>query len=75
MTSKGQLNKLIDSLLHPLFKKHPGFVILDGILHALVEQNPEESLHKFIKYNLDKLVKYTVRWFERGKTRSNRRIA
>lgn len=73
MTSKGKLNKLIDSLLHPLFKKHPGFVILDGVLHALVEQNPEESLHKFVKYNLDKLVKYTVRWLERGKTRSNRR--
>ena len=72
MTSKGQLNKLIDSLLHPLFKKHPGFVILDGVLHALVEQNPEESLRKFVKYNLDKLVKYTVRWLEHGKQSSRR---
>ena len=67
MTGKGKLNRLIDSVMHPLFKKHPGFVLLDGVLHALVEQNPEESLRKFIKYNLDKLVKYTVRWLERGR--------
>jgi len=59
--TKGQLNKIIDTLIHPYFKKHPFFVVIDGILHAMVEQNPEESIKKFIKYNLDKFVESCAR--------------
>jgi len=37
--SKGELNKLIDSLIHPLSKTDRSFIVLDGFLHGLVEQN------------------------------------
>jgi len=54
--SRGELNKLIDSLCHPLFKTDGGFVLVDGLLHGLVEQNPPSSIGKFIKYNLPALI-------------------
>ena len=50
--TKGGLNKIIDSLCHPLFQTNEGFILVDGILHAMVEQNPPTSIQKFIKYNL-----------------------
>jgi len=52
MVAKGQLNKLVDEPLHPYFKVDAGYILLDGFLHALVEQNPSESFQKFLKYNL-----------------------
>lgn len=38
--TKSELNKPIDSLCHPLFKTNEGFILVDGLLHGLVEQNP-----------------------------------
>ncbi len=58
--SKGQLNKMIDSVMHPLFKKDAKFIIVDSALHALVEQNPTLSISKFLKYNLQEIVQQTV---------------
>ena len=55
-TAKGKLNKLVDDVMHPHFKQHPATIIIDGFLHAIVEQNPDESLRKFVKYNLPKLL-------------------
>jgi hypothetical protein len=54
--TKGEWNKFIDSILHPLSKKNKGLLVLDGFLHAAVEQNPTESVKKFIKYNLPKIL-------------------
>ena len=54
--TKGELNKLVDSLCHPLFKVDKGFMILDGFLHALIKQNPPLSIRKFIRHNLSKLI-------------------
>ena len=54
--TKGELNKLIDSLCHPLFKTNEGFILVDGLLHGLVEQNPPLTIRKFIKHNLPKLI-------------------
>lgn len=54
--SKGEVNKLIDSLLHPLFGRNLAFVLADSFLHGLVEQNPPETVVKFIRYNLPKIV-------------------
>jgi len=34
-----------------------GFVIVDGVLHALNEQDPVESFVKFLKYNAPELLK------------------
>ena len=47
----GELNRLIDSLMHPHFRKHPALIILDGLLHAVVEKDADVSLRKFIMYN------------------------
>lgn len=54
---KGEVNRLIDAALHPLFRKSKSFIILDGVAHAVNEQNPKESAVKFIKYNLKELIK------------------
>jgi hypothetical protein len=60
-TDKGKLNKLIDDLIHPHFREYPALIIVDGLLHAMVEQNPKASLRKFIKYNVPKLLKILTR--------------
>jgi hypothetical protein len=46
----------VDAFLHPLVKLDPSFLIIDALLHGIVEQNPPESLAKFIKYNLPRLL-------------------
>lgn len=53
----GEVNRLIDTLVHPLAEKDQGFILLDGFLHALNERNPPLSLRKFMKYNLPEIVK------------------
>jgi hypothetical protein len=55
--TKGELNKFIDSLCHPPSKKDMGFMLVDGLLHGLVEQDPPTSVKKFIRYNLPRLIK------------------
>ena len=59
--SKGELNRLIDSILHPLIDHNPAIMITDTILHGLVEQNPSETTIKFIRYSLSKIVKEIMR--------------
>jgi len=54
--SKGELNRLIDGLLHPLFDMNPAFSLVDAILHGFVEQNPSETAFKFLRYNLPKII-------------------
>jgi len=53
--SKGEVNKIIDSLLHPLMKGHPWLVMVDGLLHA-INEGGQKSLEKFIRYNIKPLV-------------------
>jgi len=48
---------IIDSLVHPLADTHWSFVIGDGVLHALNEEDPVQSLFKFLKYNAPELLK------------------
>jgi len=38
--TKGELNRLIDSLVHPLAKQNSRLLIVGGFLHALVERDP-----------------------------------
>lgn len=54
--TKGELNRLIDSLCHPLSKTDKGFVLVDGLLHAMVEKDPPTTVKKFIRYNLPKIL-------------------
>ena len=46
------MNRLIDALLHPAMqgKDKVQVMLLDAVLHALVEQNPTESFMKFMRY-------------------------
>jgi len=59
--SKSEKNAIIDSLVHPLADEHWSFVIVDGILHAFNEQDPIQSLFKFLKYNAPELLKRILR--------------
>lgn len=52
---------LIDEILHPHFDEYPGLIIIDSLLHAINEQNPEVSLRKFLKYNLPKLLQHLTK--------------
>ena len=58
--SKGEINKLVDGLIHPLAKADKSYILLDGLLHALNERNPPQSLRKFMKYDLPEIVKATA---------------
>jgi hypothetical protein len=59
--SVGELNRLIDALIHPLAKRYPEFLILDATIHGVIEKNPPESTLKFMQYNLPKLVAELLR--------------
>ena len=54
--SSGELNRLIDDLIHPLTRQKPELIILDTLLHGMVEQNPSETMIKFIRYNLPQII-------------------
>jgi hypothetical protein len=55
--SKGELNRLIYDLLHSLYGRNPELVIVDAVLHGLVEQNPPETVVKFIRYSLPRIIR------------------
>lgn len=55
--SKGDLNRIVDSILHPLAKKDSRYVWLDAAFHGLVEQNVSETMRKFCIYTLPNLMK------------------
>jgi hypothetical protein len=60
--SKGDINRLIDTLLHPLFDHSPELMIVDSVLHGLVERNLTETARKLIRYNLPKIIEeFTTR--------------
>lgn len=54
--TEGELNKLIDAVFHTLVRLNPEFLIIDGILHSLIEQDPTQSVLKFLHYNAPKLL-------------------
>jgi hypothetical protein len=55
--SKGQLNKIIDVLVHPYFEKYPLLILVDGAAHALIEQDAKTTIRKFVKYNAPAILK------------------
>jgi len=55
--SKGELNRIVDDLVHPFFKKGKEFILVDGILHGVIEQNPSLSVKKFMTYSFPELLK------------------
>ena len=59
--TKGDLNRLIDDVFHRRFSENVGFVIVDGLLHAVVERNPDESIGKFVRFNVPVLIREMAR--------------
>ncbi len=59
--SRYEKNAITDSLVHPLADEHWSFVIVDDVLHALNEEDPIQSLFKFLKYNAPELLKRILR--------------
>jgi len=55
-SSKALLNEVVDRFMHPLFERDRVFVLADGLLHAMIEQNPRESVRKFVIYNFPRLI-------------------
>jgi hypothetical protein len=64
----GHANNLIDTLLHPFLEEHKSAILVDGALHAIVEQNPSVSLKKFAKYSLPELFKPSKKRKKHNKT-------
>jgi hypothetical protein len=58
--SRGDINYLIDDVVHPWYDENLGFIVVDEALHALVEQNPGVVAKKFLRYNLPEIVKRIV---------------
>jgi hypothetical protein len=58
--TNGELNSIIDSFMHPLTKRDPRFLLVDGLLHGFVERNPGESVLKFIRYDSFKLMEQII---------------
>src|SRR5436309_3467598 len=52
--TRGEIDRWFDARIHPLTKEFPGLWLLDGALHAAVEQNLTQSLEKFVRYNVPK---------------------
>lgn len=42
--SKGEINGIIDCLVHSLYKSNSTFIIIDATLHGIVEQNPQDTI-------------------------------
>jgi hypothetical protein len=55
--SKGELNKVVDTLVHPYFKQYPALIVVDGIVHGLIEQDLRTSIPKFVRYNAALILK------------------
>jgi len=58
--SKGQVNFLIDDLLHPLERDYSGAILLDELLHAINEHDLKVSMSKFARYSLPRIIRKVV---------------
>jgi hypothetical protein len=70
--SKGELNQMIDSILHPLAtgEDAAAILLLDCLLHSAVEQDPGQSMQKFIRYSLPKIMKTSKKKPRRARAHS-----
>lgn len=51
------MNRVIDDVLHPFYKRNQWARVADGVMHGLVERDVRVSARKFVKYNLPEIVK------------------
>ena len=64
--TRGEANKIVDSLTHPLIKKNKAFRIFDELAHVAIEKDLRESLIKFIRYSLPGIVRELMLEDEEG---------
>jgi hypothetical protein len=63
----GEINRSIDELFHPFFRKGPLPILADSLAHSLVEQDPARSLEKFLEFNFGPLVRETLKLSKHNK--------
>jgi hypothetical protein len=68
--TEGELNKLIDSFLHPIARQDPYFWVADTLLHAMIEQDPGVTVDKFVRYTVPKILEQAAK---RQKKRQKKR--
>ncbi|MGB9716973.1 MAG: hypothetical protein ACPL4E_00835 [Thermoproteota archaeon] len=73
--TKGDANRLIDSVLHPFMKGEARIpvMVLDALAHAMVEQNPRKSMMKFMRYTAPKLLDEAAKSRRGGRARRHKR--
>jgi len=54
--AEDELNGLIDDLLHLHAKERPRLILIETLLHALMESNPRRTAKRFLTYNLPELI-------------------
>lgn len=59
--SKGELNYIVDAIIHPMYRRSEAFRIVDGFVHGIIEEDPPTSLEKFILYNWREIAKRTAK--------------
>jgi hypothetical protein len=60
--SKGQVNRLVDDLVHPWIEQNEWFILLDEAAHGIVEGNMEETIIKFARYRLPGLLRLLLEY-------------
>jgi hypothetical protein len=65
--TKGELNRIVDTLIHPYFKQYPFLIFVDGAAHALIEQDLRTSILKFVKYNGEPILRELLKRPKRSK--------
>src|SRR5881396_1900848 len=62
--SKTDWNYVADSVIHPLIRHSPVFILLDEAAHFLIENDPEQSILKFARYRapdlLEEFLKFMI---------------
>jgi hypothetical protein len=62
---------MIDSFVHPIAQDDARYWLLDSFLHGVVEQDPELTVKKFLRYNVPKILQQLAR--SQSKSRRKRR--
>jgi hypothetical protein len=66
--SHGELNSLIDDVVHPLKKMHWAFILVDEALHMINEGDIEQSARKFVQFSLPEILQKLLK---KRKSREN----
>jgi len=72
-STAGEINRQIDRVFHPYFRRGVGAIIADTAAHVIVERDPPKSLEKFFEYNLGPLVREILKTIRAAEKKTGRR--